>query len=206
MNFISKFFVLFAVSNFLYVNPALAESNPDNSSSNVQEAVPATSENSLTETNGDEALKSERKGMIRTYEKKMAFSYELDDNGNLKNVKDLYANDANKEGDNAGNEQNKNVNICSYHQITSFEISNYGDNIIIQLAGKNEENSEESLEAINCDEKECENKSAKSEVEENISPKDSNDGKVSENVSNNVSNNDEINEDVENDEGDEIEE
>ena len=146
MNFISKFFVLFAMLNLLSVSPALAESKSDSNSSNVQEVVPATSGNASVEKNNDEALKPERKGMVRTYEKKMAFSYELDENGNLKNVKDLYAisdlgeNEENKNEDG----QNKNVNICSYHQITSFEISNYGDNIIIQLAGKDEEILEES--------------------------------------------------------------
>lgn len=201
MNFISKFFVLFAMLNLLSVSPTLAESKSDSNSSNVQEVVPATSENASAEKNNDEALKPERKGMVRTYEKKMAFSYELDDNGNLKNIKDLYANDTNKEGNNTKNEQNKNVNICSYHQITSFEISNYGDNIIIQLAGKDEEISEESLEAANCDKKESENESGKSEVKDNALPKVPKDGETSENVSN-----DEIDENAENDEGDETEE
>ena len=168
MNFISKFFVLFAMLNLLSVNPALAESNPGNNLSNVQEAKPATSENASAEKNNDEALKPERKGMVCTYEKKIAFSYEVDGNGKLKNIKDLYAYDANKEGDNVENGQNKNVNICSYHQITSFEISNYGDNIIIQLVGKDEEISEESLEAINCDEKESKNESKKSEAKDNV--------------------------------------
>ena len=199
MNFISKFFVLFAMLNLLSVRPTLAESKSDSNSSNVQEAVPATSENASAEKNNDEALKPERKGMVRTYEKKMAFSYELDENGNLKNIKDLYAYDANKEGDNAENEQNKNVNICSYHQITSFEISNYGDNIIIQLAGKDEEISEESLEAINCDEKEGENESKKSEIKDNVLPKDSSNGEIREDVSDNG----EISEVAEDDEGDE---
>lgn len=199
MNFISKFFVLFAMLNLFSVSPALAESNSDKSSSNIQETVPVTSENASDEKNNDEALKPERKGIVRTYEKKMAFSYELDDNGNLKNVKDLYANDANKEGDNTENEQNKNVNICSYHQITSFEISNYGDNIIIQLAGKDEEVSEENLEAVNCDEKESENKSEKSEVKDNILLKDSNNVEIKEDVSDNG----EISEVAEDDEGDE---
>ena len=163
--------------------------------------MPATSGNASVEKNNDEALKPERKGMVRTYEKKMAFSYELDENGNLKNVKDLYAisdlgeNEENKNEDG----QNKNVNICSYHQITSFEISNYGDNIIIQLAGKDEEILEESLEAINCDRKEGENKSEKSEVKDNVLPKDSNNREAGENVSNN----DEIDEEAENDGGDE---
>ena len=201
MNFVSKFFVLFAMLNLLSVSPALAESKSDSNSSNVQEVVPATSGNASVEKNNDEALKPERKGMVRTYEKKMAFSYELDENGNLKNVKDLYAisdlgeNEENKNEDG----QNKNVNICSYHQITSFEISNYGDNIIIQLAGKDEEILEESLEAINCDRKEGENKSEKSEVKDNVLPKDSNNGEAGENVSNN----DEIDEEAENDGGDE---
>ena len=196
MNFISKFFVLFAMLNLLSVSPTLAESKSDSNSSNVQEVVPATSGNASVEKNNDEALKPERKGMVRTYEKKMAFSYELDENGNLKNVKDLYA-----ISDLGENEENKNVNICSYHQITSFEISNYGDNIIIQLAGKDEEILEESLEAINCDRKEGENKSEKSEVKDNVLPKDSNNGEAGENVSNN----DEIDEEAENDEGDENE-
>ena len=180
MNFVSKFFVLFAVLNFLSVSPALAESKPDNNSSNVQEVVPTTSENASIEKNDAETLKPERKGIVRAYEKKMAFSYELDDSGNLINVKDLYSNDSN-EGEDIKNEKNKNVNICSYHQITSFEVSNYGDNIIIQLTGKDEEVLEESFEAVNY--KESDNELTKTEIKkDNVTPKDSKNEEVDEDL------------------------
>lgn len=184
MNFISKFFVLFAMLNLLSVNPALAESNPGNNLSNVQEAKPATSENASAKKNGNEALEPERIGTVHVYEQRMAFSYGLDSNGKLK-VRDLYTNDTNKEDNNNENEQDKNIGICSYHQITSVEISNYGDDIIIQLAGKDEEAVEEELETVNCDEEKSENESEKAEVKDNISPRDSDDEKVSEDIGSN---------------------
>ncbi len=183
MNFISKLFTLFAVLNLLSLNSALADSNPVDSQSSAQEVM-LTKESTSDEKNNGKAVKSEHKGMVSTYEKKMAFSYEIDDNGKLINVKDLYKdnvdiNDKSKDG------ENKNVNVCSYHQITSFEISDYNDNIIIQLVGREQKTVKESLEAVKCDEQKDNNESSESGVQNSISTHESENEKSSENMKNN---------------------
>lgn len=183
MNFISKLFTLFAVLNLLSLNSALADSNPVDSQSSAQEVM-LTKESTSDEKNNGKAVKSEHKGVVSTYEKKMAFSYEIDDNGKLINVKDLYKdnvdiNDKSKDG------ENKNVNVCSYHQITSFEISDYNDNIIIQLVGREQKTVKESLEAVKCDEQKDNNESSESGVQNSISTHESGNEKSNENMKNN---------------------
>ena len=175
MNFISKLFVLFVAANIFSVNfdknIALATENSDlnlNTEISINQKLETKEENQ--EKNQEEInenhekdsqenekyLKQEPKkaGSFVMHSEYCAYSYELDKDGNIKNLKDLLASDTDSEEANKNENESKNENtndnkaentdnknsqvICVYSSYARFEVfsDNYGNFEIKRAADK----------------------------------------------------------------------
>jgi len=151
VSFVSRLFALFVIANIFSVSAGSSVVFAGGTDTEVHTEV---SDDKKSDENIDKNSKSELKnaGFVSVHSEDCAFSYELDDSGNVKNVKDLLADDEPENKNSVGDSQTAD-GICVYSSYSRFEVFSGNGTVEFKKSNRNQDlskkNSDEPKSEIN---------------------------------------------------------
>lgn len=132
MNFVSKLFVLFTIANIFSANISSGVVFADETNTGIRtEVSDSKKSDEVTDKNSKSELKNT--GFVSVHSEDCAFSYELDNDGNIKNVKDLLA-------DNESENKNQTADgVCVYSSYSRFEVFSGNGTIEVKKSNQNQD-------------------------------------------------------------------